>query len=469
MSAPSIRNNFLYKSALTLSSYIIALIIFPYVSRVLGVEGVGLVNFADNTAGYFILFAMLGISSIGTREIASTKSDQERRSKAFSNILGINLLFTAITLILYIGAILLVPRFNQDAGLFYMGVAKIIGTVLLVEWLFTGMEEFRYITLRSLLIKSLYVVAVFIFVKEESDAHLYFLLTVGTVVVNALVNILYARRFVHLQPKELLSLRYLKENITLGLHAIMTSMYITFNVMWLGLVANNEQVGFYTTAFKLYTIVLGLFTAFTSVMMPRMSALLAEGNREQFGASIRNSFEGMVRLIIPLVTCSIILAPQIIRAIAGEGFEGAILPMRLIMPAAFAVGVAQVLSIQVLLPMRRDKMLLCASIIGATVSLVINFTIVPHLQSVGSATVTLVAEYAVTGSYIIYLLRHKLVEIPWRAILTGVLHTLLPAAICAICKLLITNEFICIFAALAMGGGVWALLNRNILKQYLGG
>ena len=467
MATPSVRNNFLYKSLLTLSSYFISLATFPYVSRVLGVEGIGVVNFADNTAGYFILFAMMGVSSIGTREIASAKSDREQSSRIFSNILGLNLLFTIVALALYVGAILFVPRFSQNADLFYVGIAKIIGTVFLIEWLFSGLEEFRYITLRSLLIKLLYVAAVYIFVNKESDSLLYFSLTVGTVVVNALINILYARRFVSVQLRELFSLRYLKENITLGVHGIMTSMYITFNVMWLGIVASNEQVGFYTTAFKLYTIVLGLFTAFTSVMMPRMSALLAEGNQSKFNESIDKSFSGMVRLIIPLIACSVILAPQIIRIVSGEGFEGAVLPMQIIMPAALAVGVAQVLAVQVLLPLRHDKVLLVASIVGASASLIINLLVVPHMQSIGSAAVTISAEYLVTATYIIYIVRHRLIRIPWRAVVVSLLHTIPPAAISLLCSYFITNTLLCTATALIVGGGVWAILNRKILATFI--
>ncbi|MBQ7855586.1 MAG: flippase [Alistipes sp.] len=467
MATPSVRNNFLYKSILTLSSYLISLATFPYVSRVLGVEGIGAVNFADNTAGYFILFAMMGVTSIGTREIASAGSDRERRSRIFSRIFGINLTFTLATLLLYFGAILLVPRFSQNADLFYIGSAKIVGTVFLVEWLFTGLEEFRYITLRSMLIKLLYVIAVYLLVNESDDAMLYLSLTVGTVVVNAVVNILYARRFVTLRLCELFSLHYLKENLTLGVHGIMTSMYITFNVVWLGLVANDVQVGLYTTAFKLYTIVLGLFTAFTSVMMPRMSALLAEGDRTSFEEAIGRSFSGMMRLIVPLVVCSVILAPQIIRVVAGEGYEGAILPMRIIMPAALAVGVAQVLSVQVLLPLRHDKVLLAASIVGATASLIINLLVVPHLQSVGSAIVTFVAEYLVTTTYVIYIAYRRLIAVPWHSLLVSALHTIPPAAVSLLCCHLIDNPLFCITAALLLGGGIWALLNRKILAGML--
>ena len=331
---PSIRNNFLYKTLLTISSYIIGFITFPYVSRVLGVDGIGAVNFADNSVGYFILFASMGIAILGTREIAATKDDQARRNRVFSNLLGLNIIFTTITIIVYIGLITLVPRFAQNAELFYIGAAKIIATVFLVEWFFTGLEEFRYITIRSIVIKLLYVVAVFTLINDKSDYKLYFTLSVATVIINALVNIIYARKFVRINRQALFSMRYLKEYVTLGLYSIMTSMYITFNVMFLGLSTDNTQVGYYTTAFKLYIIMLGIFSAFTSVTMPRISAMLANGQHKDFTQIVAKSFDGIIKFILPMIICGVILAPQIILVISGEGFEGAVLPMRIIFPAA---------------------------------------------------------------------------------------------------------------------------------------
>ena len=120
----SIRNNFFYKTLLTISSFVIAFLTFPYVSRVLGVEGIGAVNFVDNSVGYFILFATMGISILGTREVASAKEDQTKLNRVFSNLLGLNILFTVVTLIIYIGLIALVPRFSQNAEMFYIGAAQ---------------------------------------------------------------------------------------------------------------------------------------------------------------------------------------------------------------------------------------------------------------------------------------------------------------------------------------------------------
>ena len=442
MLQPSIKKNFAYKSVLTLSTYLINFITFPYVARVLGVERIGLVNFVDNTVNYFLLFATMGVGLLGVREIAAVKEDKKRRDQVYSSVLALNLLFTLVSLGIYLLCVVTIPKLCQYDELFYIGTAKILFTVFLVEWFFTGVENFRYITLRSILIKVLYIISVFLFVRDTSDYRLYFILTVGVVVLNALINQLYIREFVRVRWNNIQLFKYLKQNVTLGIYTLMTSMYLTFNVMYLGLVSNNTEVGYYTTAFKLYSVVLGFFTAFTNVMLPRMSSLLANGEKDRFQELVNRSFSVMATCCIPLILCSMIMAPQIVYILSGPGYEGAILPMRIIMPAAFAVGVAQVLAIQVLMPMKKDKVLLVASIIGAVVSLLINLLVVPYIESVGSAVVLLCSEAVVTGAYLWYVLSHKLTLISVKTIGKSVLYSLPSVVVCWGCGRWIENEFV---------------------------
>ena len=442
MLQPSIKKNFAYKSVLTLSTYLINFITFPYVARVLGVERIGLVNFVDNTVNYFLLFATMGVGLLGVREIAAVKEDKKRRDQVYSSVLALNLLFTLVSLGIYLLCVETIPKLCQYDELFYIGTAKILFTVFLVEWFFTGVENFRYITLRSILIKVLYIISVFLFVRDTSDYRLYFILTVGVVVLNALINQLYIREFVRVRWNNIQLFKYLKQNVTLGIYTLMTSMYLTFNVMYLGLVSNNTEVGYYTTAFKLYSVVLGFFTAFTNVMLPRMSSLLANGEKDRFQELVNRSFSVMSTCCIPLILCSMIMAPQIVYILSGPGYEGAILPMRIIMPAAFAVGVAQVLAIQVLMPMKKDKVLLVASIIGAVVSLLINLLVVPYIESVGSAVVLLCSEAVVTGAYLWYVLSHKLTLISVKTIGKSVLYSLPSVVVCWGCGRWIENEFV---------------------------
>lgn len=439
-------------------------ITFPYVSRILGVERIGLVNFVDNTVSYFLLFATLGINILGVREIAAVKGNLDKRNQVFSNLLGMNLCFSLITLVVYLVCVMAIPQLRQYEELFYVGTSKIVFTVFLVEWFFTGIEHFRYITLRSIAIKSLYVIAIFVCIRSRDDYELYFFMTMAVVVINALVNMAYVRRFVSVKCPELLSKRFYKENLMLGVYSIMTSMYLTFNVMFLGFVSNNVEVGYYTTAFKLYSVILGFFSAFTNVMLPRMSTLLSNGEKDSFQRLANKSFHTMCIFCIPMIVCSIILAPQLVYVLSGEGYEGAVLPMRIIMPAALFVGMAQVLAVQILTPMKCDKILLAASIIGACVGLSLNLLLVPHIYSVGTAVVLLCSEIAVTVTYIVYVVHYKVVRIPFNSIWRGIGVSLPCGIICLLCEYYIKNPLGLILSLILILGNIVLLGYRFNVK-----
>ena len=449
MAEPSLKKNFAYKGLLTIANPIMGIITFPYISRVLGVENVGLVNFVDNTISYFLLFATMGIGSIGVRAIAAAKGSQEELDKTFSNLFGMNLLFTLVVLGVYTLLIGMVPKFSQYTELFYIGTAKILFSSLLIEWFFNGIEDFKYITVRTLLIRTLYIASVFLIIKGPQDYKLYFIMTTAVVIINAVVNLFYSRKFVRINLNQLFSSKFFKENILLGIYAIMTSMYLTFNVMYLGLVSDNVEVGYYTSAFKLYNLILSVFTAFTSVMLPRMSSLIAEGNDERARTLLNRSFDFVVHFAIPLFLCGGVLAPEIIYLLCGSGYEGAILPMRIIMP------------------LKRDKGLLGASLSGAFISLIINITIVPHLHSLGSAIVLLVSEFVVTLIYVIYAMSAKLYSIDLKAFVLPLAKSIPCVLICLASQRLFANPIIVLTVSAILSVIVYMVLNVRLLRRML--
>ena len=455
MSSNSIKSNVVYRFLLTVSTYIMGFITFPYISRVFGADKLGLVNFVDNTVNYFLLFSTMGINLLGVREIATVKNSREDCSKVFSSILGLNFVFTAATLLVYFILVAFVPKLSQYSQLFYIGSAKILFTSFLIEWFFIGIENFKYITLRSLLIKVLYIALIFIFVKRQNQYALYFILTVSTVVVNAVVNIIYARKYVDILPTELFSFKYMRSNITLGVNSIATSMYLTFNVMYLGFVASNTQVGYYASAFKLYSVILAFFSSFTSVMLPRMSALHNGGEDESFKNLITSSLTLVIALSAPIIIYTEMMAPQIIRFLSGPGYEGAVLPMRIIMPAILFVGIAQVLVVQLLIPLKKDSLLLKVYLLSALVGLIINIFAVPNLQSVGSAIVLLTSEALAATVFILYVSHHRIVKVSFNSLRKCIFLSLPLVLICYVCGLIFETPFISLIVSSVMSAGIY--------------
>lgn len=394
----SIKKNFLYNSTLTASRYVIPLITYPYVSRVLGVNNIGICNFIDGIINYFLLFSMMGITTIGIREIAATKSNGLKMSRTFTNLVALNSVFTLISLVVLIIATYAFPQLYEHRDLMFVGAMKLLANTCLLEWLFTGLEKFRYITIRTIIVRILYVITVFVFVRQADDYPLYFFLTSMMIVLNAIVNLLSVRYHTRLNWKGVHLSMYLKPVLIIGLYVLLTSMYTTFNVVFLGFVSDTKQVGFYTTATKLFLIIIAIYTAFTTVMLPRMSQLMAENKTEEFLELIQKSFNALLAVAIPLVVFTCVFSDEIVLLISGSGYEGAYLPTRIVMPLIFVIGYSQILVIQILMPMKDDKHILLNSCMGALVGVVGNIVFTTQYFAIGASVTWVLSELCVMSA-----------------------------------------------------------------------
>lgn len=466
-SANTVKKNFAWSSALTITGYIFPLITFPYVSRVLGVEGIGHYQFADSVIHYFTIFAMLGIGTVGIREIARVKGDRVEMSRVYSSLLSLNLLTSLLVIIVLVILSFFIPSFISHSKMLYIGIARILCGTLLVEWFFKGVENFRYITVRAIIVRCIYVASVFIFVREPDDYILYFFITTMITVVNAAINTFYSRRFVNYSYCNLVIRPYLKPVITLGFYQVLTAMYLSFNVMFLGSVCDDVQVGYYTTATKLYGLIMSFFTAFTGVMLPRMSSLVSEGKKGEFLGLTSRSIDFLLLFCLPIIVISEVYAPQIIRIIAGEGYEGAIVPMRIVMPLMLVIGYEQIIIIQMLSPLRKDKAILTNSCIGASVALILNLTIISRWAAVGSAIVWCCSELVVLTSAQFFVTKYTGYKMPIKKILVSVVSMMPALVVCLVLDYFINNWIVSILVGVAFVGVYFFVLEFFILKNEL--
>lgn len=390
-----IKRNFIYSVALTGTNYIFPLIIYPYISRVLGVENIGLVNFIDSIINYMVLLSMMGISVIGIREIAAAKTDRNRLNSVFSSLFTLNAIATLVAVAVVVILTLTVTQLRENSHLMWIGVFKLIGNLFLVEWLYNGLENFKFITIRSILVKSAYAVSIFLLVRAQSDIAIYYMLTCLMTVLNATINFTYARHFVTLSLFHANLASVWKPFITAGFYMILTSLYTTLNTTFLGFATNDKEVGYYYTATRLYYIFSGIYTAFTNVMLPRMSSLISEGNKEEFSQKVKLSYEILLTFALPIIIGTFIFAPAIIQLLSGDGYAGAIIPLRITIPLILIIGCEQIMVIQILIPMKQDKTILINSSVGATISIVLNFLIVKHLGAIGSSITWFCSELAI--------------------------------------------------------------------------
>lgn len=410
----SIKKNFAYSFLLTASGYIFPMLTYPYVARTLGVSSIGVCDFVDSIINYFILVSMMGITACGIREIAATKEDSIKRSSIFTSLLTLNAISTSIAIVALLFAMYTIPSLQPHKTLLWIGICKLLSNMFLVEWFFTGMENFAYITKRSLTIKFLYVVGIFLFIHEPKDYPIYYLLTVGSVVLNALWNFCYSQKFITIRFDNITLNPFLATFFSIGIYKIITAVYTTLNVSWLGFMTNTDQVGYYTSATRLYTIIISVFTAFTGVMLPRLSSLHAEGKEHEFWQKIDLSVEALCCFAFPMVLLSVIFAPNILHFLLGDGFELSYLPFRIIAPLIFIIGYEQILVMQILIPRKHDKIVLRNSIIGALVAVVANILFVKAYGATGSALVWLTSEIAVLIATLVFTQHNTQHTIPYK-------------------------------------------------------
>lgn len=417
---PSLKKNFFYSALLTVANYVFPLITYPYVSRVLGVTNIGMCNFVDNIINYFLVFSTMGISVLGVREIAAARDDREERNRVFSSLLFLNVLTTLIATAVLLVSIFVVPSLVPYRKLLLVGVAKLLANSLFLDWLYRGVEEFGYITYRSVLIKILYVVSIFLFVRKAEDYGVYFLLLTLSAVLNALVNILYSGKYVRVTFRGLSPGPFVMPYLVLGLNYVLTSMYTSFNVIFLGMVHDPEQVGYYTSATKILSIVTAFFTACTTVLLPRMSAVLSEGKEDVFRSFVEKTFNILFLAGVPLVILIEMTAGDIIRVLSGAGYEGSNVPLMIVTPLILIVGLEEILIVQVMMPRKMDRRILRNSVYGAIVGLSLNLLLVRLLKAEGSAIVWLCSETAVLLSAAFAVFGYSLKGFPGKRLLKDI-------------------------------------------------
>ena len=388
----SLRNNFIYSSILTVSTYLFPLLVYPYVSRVLGVSNIGIVNFIDNLINYFVLVSTMGIATVGVREIAASRNNKQKLSQTFLSLLSLTGITTFISILTLLAAMYLVPTLYPYRDMLYTGLAKLLFNLFLIEWFYMGLENFKYITNRSILVKCAYMICVFLLVKDSSDYKIYYILIVGALAVNSLINLYYSRKFVNYSIFSINIRPYAKTYFTMGFYVLLTNIYMSLNAVWLGFVTNTDEVGFFTTATKLHTIIMSILISFTNILFPRVSSLLSEGKEDEFWQKINLSIDAIFTFAFPTVIYVLMAGPELLHLIVGNGFEGSYLPLRIITPLILIVGIEQIIVIQILMAMHQDNIVLRNSFIGACVAMISNIILTSSLGAVGSAIVWVIAE-----------------------------------------------------------------------------
>ena len=389
----SVKFNFLMNAILTASSFVFPFITFPYISRVLLPEGVGKVNFATSVVSYFCMFAMLGIPTYGIRTCAQVRDDREELSRVVHEILFINFLMSIAVYGIYFWTLYNVPRLKSDFLLFCVTGATVFINIIGVEWLYKGLEQYSYITIRSIVFKIIAVCLMFLYVKDRTDYVVYGAISVFAAVGSNILNFINLRKYIDLRPVGNYHFqRHMRAILFFFLMSVATTIYTNLDVVMLGFMKDDTAVGYYSTAVKIKNILVSFVTALSTVLLPRVSYYIEHGMREQFIQTGQKALNFVILAAFPVTVYFTMFADESILLLSGDAFQGSVVPMIIIMPTVLFIGVTNILGIQILVPLGKEKLVFYSVLAGAVVDLLINAACIPGMAASGAALGTVIAE-----------------------------------------------------------------------------
>ena len=392
----SVEFNFIMNFILTASNFIFPLITFPYVSRVLLASGNGKIAFIASVASYFSMVASLGIPTYGIRACAVVRDDKDKLSKLVHELIIIHSIMTMIAIALFFLSYLFVGKLQQEKELMLINGISLLLNVLGVNWLYSALEQYQYITIRSLIFKVISVFLMFALVHEEKDYILYGAISVFASAGSNVLNFINMRKHVSLRRyKNYNLMQHVRPILVFFAQTVAITVYTNLDTLMLGFIKNDSEVGLYTAAIKVKNILSTLVTSLGTVLLPRLSYYTANGYKQEFEKLIHRAVEFVLVLSVSITVYFVIMAKECILLFSGTGYLGATLAMQIIIPTVIFIGLSNITGIQILTPLNKERYVLVSVIVGALVDFVLNALLIPKMGAAGAAIGTLVAEGAV--------------------------------------------------------------------------
>lgn len=386
----TIRSGVIYNTIYQVLLIIVPLVTSPYLSRVIGAEGIGEYQFRYSIAYYFFLFAMLGVNTYGNREVAKCRESKVKRSIVFWQIFYIQLFTSLVFSVVYVmGGRLFSNSLN---AIYYIQVIQILSACVDVNWYAFALEEFKLTTIRSIIMKLLTTLAIFGLVKTKNDLIMYSAIALGGNFVGLCMIMPFIFRTTYYQKPDVKEIKkHLKPNFVLFLPSVASSVYTYMDKVMLGFLSDNSEVGFYNYAENIVAIPNAVTNALSTVMLPRISNMIAHNELKKSKKYLNVALiyvSGInVALMFGIIAVSDIFVPWYL------GSEYAYTAYLVKVRAALIVlnGVSMILRTQWLIPMGKDKEYTLSIVSGAVLNACLNTFLIYSCGAVGASMATVVA------------------------------------------------------------------------------
>lgn len=464
--------NALLNAIKTIFSIIFPLITFPYISRVLGVENIGIYNFSTSVVSYFTLLAGLGINTYAIREGARYRNNKKDISEFCSEVFSINLISTLISYGILAVCLFFLPSLHDDALIIMILSVSICFTTLGCEWVFNIYEEFGYITIRTILFQILSVILMFVFVKNKHSLIQYALITVLATSGANIINIFARKKICDIRFCFRVKLKkHLLPILILFANSIAMTIYINSDVTILGLISGNYYVGLYSVATKVYTMLKSLLGALIVVSIPRLSSYLGAENKKQYVETSSIILNALITIAVPAMVGTFALSDEIVLILSGREYIAASMSLKILSVALVFSIFSWFYTSCVLVVNKQDRSVLKATTLAAVVNIVLNVILIPYFNQNAAALTTALAEFV--SAFVCYLYGRKYfrTNLQKNDIISVLMGSLLILLICYLVRLCISSLCVSIAVSVVISmlvyGVVLVLFRNNSLKYIL--
>ncbi len=423
MANKSVKKNYIYNLAYQILLVIVPFVTIPYLSRILGVENIGINSFTLSIVSYFIMLANIGVGSLGQREIALRQDDRKAYSKIFWNLFSFQAVVGLISILTYI---IYVVLFGSYPGVQWIMIINIIAAVVDMAWFYRGLEEYRYISIRNIFIKLASVAAIFAFVHAKDDLPIYVLInSLSLLISSALLWIKFPKIADKPVLKEIRIFKYWKDSIIYFLPQVATSIYTVLDKTMLGFITGSEaENGFYEQTYKIIQLCLILITSLNAVIAPRMAFLYGKGKKKEMQDRMKTSFHFIYLVAFPIIFGLIAIGPAFSVVFFGEGYEKVQTLLPLFAPIVLIISVSNCIGGQFLVPIGKRIQTAAYLWLGAGVNVICNFIFIPLYASHGAAIGSIIAELVITICYIRMLKKYMSLKIVFKPMVNYLLSSI---------------------------------------------
>ena len=478
MKKRSLGINALLNGLRSILNLLFPLITFPYVSRTLSVDSMGIYNFSNTYINYFLLIAGLGVATYAVREGAKYRDNKEKISTFASQVFTINVISTIIAYVLLLLSLLIFGNLYNYISCILIFSLQLLFTTLGTEWIYTIYEDYSYITIRSIIFKILSIILLFLLVKTPNDYLWYAVITVFAGVGSNILNYIHAKSFCKIKLIKVKNVDWkyhLKPILIIFASSVAVTLYVSSDTTILGLLKGNYDVGIYSVSVKIYTIAQTLLSALLTVTIPRLAMLLGKYKLREYNQVLSNVIGTLSVLVLPVSVGLIMLSKEIILIIAGKKYLPSTSSLQIITWAIIFSIFSWIFNQCVLIPAKRESKSLRNTFITGIANIGLNFILIPFLSYDGTSLSTVIAEFMVmvlngysARDYILPILKTKNTI---KNIIDSILGCVGIVLICSLVKIgissMIWRTALSIVLSVSIYAAILVALKNNIVMEYI--